>query len=237
MSTANKANAEAQLQGINAKMVADYLGNNPDFFDSHPHLLHTIELSHRTGGPRATSLIERQVAVLRDKNETLERQLGELIDVARGNDDLSSKIDALSIKLLAAKNRDEIVSALESTLRSELLAEHAVMVLFLPSATQREPETRFLRVINRNDEDLTPFKTFLDMGTPRCGFIRDTQRDFLFGTGNIEIGSAALVPLGEKCSSGFLAIGSRDADYFSPDQGMEFLARMGEMVSAALSSR
>jgi uncharacterized protein YigA (DUF484 family) len=218
-------------------MVADYLGNNPGYFDSHPHLLHSIELSHSTGGPRATSLIERQVAVLRDKNQALERQLREFIDVARSNDDLASKIDSLAIKLLAAKNRDEVVAALEATLRGELLAEHAVMVLFLPSAPAREPETRFLRVIDRNDSALAPFKTFLDMGSPRCGYIRDTQRDFLFGSGNIEIGSAALIPLGEKCAAGFLAIGSRDADYFSPDQSMDFLARMGELVTAALSSR
>jgi uncharacterized protein YigA (DUF484 family) len=235
MSTANKA--EAELQSINAKMVADFLGNHPNFFEGHPYLLHSLELSHSTGAPRATSLIERQVTVLREKNKNLEHQLRELIDVARGNDDLASKIDALAIKLLAAHNRDEIVSVLEATLRGELLAEHAVMVLFLPSATDREPETRFLRVIDRGDEALTPFKTFLEMGSPRCGYIRDTQRDFLFGAGNIEIGSAALVPLGDQCVTGFLAIGSRDADYFNPGQSMDFLARMGDLITAALSSR
>ena len=235
MSTASKA--EARPDGVTAKMVADYLGNNPGFFDSHPHLLHSIELSHSTGGHHATSLIERQVAVLRDKNQALERQLREFIDVARSNDDLASKIDSLAIKLLAAKNRDEVVAALEATLRGELLAEHAVMVLFLPSAPARQPDTRFLRVIDRNDGALTPFKTFLDMASPRCGYIRDTQRDFLFGSGNIEIGSAALIPLGDKCATGFIAIGSRDADYFSPDQSMDFLARLGELVKAALSSR
>ncbi len=237
MSTAKKATAEAQPEGINAKLVADYLSNNPDFFEHHPHLLHSLELSHSTGGPRATSLIERQVSVLRDKNQSLEQQLREFIDVARGNDELAGKIDALAIELLAAKNRDEIVTALEATLRGELLAEHAVMVLFTPSATDREPETRFLRLIDRTDEALAPFKTFLDMGTPRCGYIRDSQRDFLFGAGNIEIGSAALVPLGDQCATGFLAIGSRDADYFSPDQSMDFLSRMGELVTAALGSR
>ena len=169
MSTANKA--EAELQSINAKMVADFLGNNPSFFEGHPYLLNTLELSHSTGAPRATSLIERQVTVLREKNQKLENQLRELLDVARGNDDLASKIDALTIKLLAASNRDEIISVLEETLRGELLAEHAVIVLFLPSANAREPETRFLRVIDRNDEALTPFTTFLDGGTPRCGYI------------------------------------------------------------------
>jgi len=235
MSTASKA--AARPQSVTAKMVADYLGDNANFFDSHPHLLHSIELSHSTGGPRATSLIERQVAVLRDKNQALERQLREFIDVARSNDHLASKIDTLAIKLLAAKNRDEVVAALESTLRGELLAEHAVIVLFLPSAAERQPETRFLRVIDRNDNALTPFKTFLDMASPRCGYIRDAQRDFLFGAGNIEVGSAALVPLGDQCATGFLAIGSRDADYFSPDQSMDFLARMGALITAALSSR
>ena len=42
------------------------------------------------------------------------------------------------------------------------------------------------------------FETLFESGRPRCGQIRDSQRDYLFGAGTVEIGSAALVPLGIK---------------------------------------
>jgi len=221
---------------LNAAEVAEYLRDNPAFFDQFPQALDNLEISH-SAGPKSTSLIERQVAVLREKNQKLEKQFVELVNVAKGNEELVAKIDTLAIGLLTCRSRSDVVTLLEDMLRSQLGAETAVMVLFLPSVEGREPETRFLRVIDRQDPALAPFKTFLDIGDPRCGYIRDTQRDFLFGENNIEIGSAALVPLGDECATGFLAIGSSNADYFSPDQSMDFLVRLGQLIAAALSAR
>ena len=42
------------------------------------------------------------------------------------------------------------------------------------------------------------FEALLATGKPRCGQVRDTQRDFLFGPEAASIGSVALVPLGES---------------------------------------
>ena len=79
------------------------------------------------------------------------------------------------------------------------------------------------------------FTTFLDGSGPRCGQIRDAQRNFLFKGDAGDIGSAALVPLGEKASIGFLAIGSVDAKRFHPGMSIDFLTRVGELISGALS--
>jgi uncharacterized protein YigA (DUF484 family) len=88
--------------------------------------------------------------------------------------------------------------------------------------------------MERDDPALQSFATFLASSTPRCGQVRDSQRDFLFGPGTDEVGSAALVPLGPKCEVGFLAIGSVDARRFHPAMGFDFLARLGELVAEAL---
>jgi uncharacterized protein YigA (DUF484 family) len=78
------------------------------------------------------------------------------------------------------------------------------------------------------------FETLFESGRPRCGQIRDSQRDFLFGAGTVEIGSAALVPLGPEPSAGLLAIGSPDAERFHPTMSTDFLARIGDLVSEAV---
>ena len=79
--------------------------------------------------------------------------------------------------------------------------------------------------------------TLFATGKPRCGQVRDSQRELLFGTDANDIGSVALVPLGDKGSLGLLALGSTDRDRFHPGMSTEFLARMAELITDALSAR
>jgi len=79
------------------------------------------------------------------------------------------------------------------------------------------------------------FEALLATGKPRCGQVRDTQRDFLFGPEAASIGSVALVPLGDAGSLGLLALGSAERERFHPGMSTEFLKRMGEIITDALS--
>jgi len=81
---------------------------------------------------------------------------------------------------------------------------------------------------------MKPFATFLNGNGPRCGQARDSQMQFLFRDDAQEIGSVALVPLGDKAEIGFLVIGSNEADRFRPDMSIDFLARVGDLVAVAL---
>lgn len=211
--------------------IVGYLQSHPDFFDRHPTVLHSLRLPHRTGGP-AVSLVERQVTVLRDKNLKLERKLKDLVDVARSNDAIAGKVLRLAARLLAAPDRPAVIDVIEEELRLSFAADQAVLVLF-GSATGAV-ETGFLRVVERDDAAVAPFRTFLQSANPRCGQVRDSQRDFLFGAGNAGVGSVALIPLGPRSDTGFLAIGSRDPDHFHPGKSIDFLLRIGELVAAAL---
>ena len=215
--------------------VADYLQANADFFERHSGLLNSLRLPHDAGGP-AVSLVERQVLVLRQKNVKLERKLKDLVDVARSNDALASRIHALAMLMLAAPDQSGVVRVLEEQLRVSFNADQSVLVVFDAPAGGADTG-RFLRVVGRDDPAIASFRTFLQAHAPRCGQVRDAQRDYLFGTGNIEIGSVALVPLGDKSELGFLAIGSRDSDHFHPGMSIDFLARLGELVSCALRTR
>lgn len=213
--------------------VQDYLKRNPDFFERHGALLGTLRLPHATGG--AVSLVERQVSMLRQKDVRRERKLKEFLEVARANDALAGKIHQLALRLLAATDRAQTLAVVEGALRTAFGADLAVLVLFGEPEAMRHLETgRFTRPIRRDDPALRPFATFLGSSRPRCGQVRDTQRDFLFGNQTDEVGSAAMVPLGEKCELGFLAIGSADAERFHPGMSSDFLARFGELVTGAL---
>lgn len=213
--------------------VQDYLRTHPDFFERHPAALRSLQLPHASGD--AVSLIERQVSMLRQKELKLERQLKELLSVARDNDVLAAKIHRLTLQLLSATDLAGTIAAIEEAVRSGFSADQAVLVLFGDPETFSDVDAgRFFRAIARDDAALKPFSTFLTSNSPRCGQARDSQMEFLFRDDAGEIGSVALVPVGPKSDIGFLAIGSGDSDRFHPGMSIDFLARVGDLVAAAL---
>ena len=220
--------------GMNDTTVAEYLQTYPDFFERNSPLLTKLRLPHLRDAGATVSLVERQVEVLRERNQSLERKLKELVDVARANDALADRIHRLSQRLIRAHTLVETINAVETSLREDFDAMHSVLVLFLEQARTLEGAGRFLRSAEPTDPDIKSFESLLQSGKPRCGQIRDGQRDFLFGKDSVEIGSVALTPLGPKGELGILAIGASDAERFHPAMSTEFLSRIGELVTYAL---
>lgn len=232
MSTQRKADFEDA--SITEDAIHDYLVDNPDFFDRHTDLLSTIRLPHSSGD--AVSLVERQVSLLRQKDLTHERKLKELLEVAHANDALSGRIHRLTLKLLAAADLAATLGVVEEALRADFGADESVLVLFGDADDFAGIKSgRFFKPATRDDDELKAFDTFLKGSGPRCGQIRDTQRDYLFGKETDEIGSAALIPLGTRSSIGFLAIGSADSERFHPGMSIDFLSRLGQLVAEALA--
>ena len=125
-------------------------------------------------------------------------------DIDRANDVLAEKIQRLSRRLLRAATIRDTLAAIEGSLREDFDAAHSVLTLFSSDPALKSHESRFLRVVRRDDLSLRSFEPLLASGKPRCGQVRDSQRDWLFGTGTVEVGSVALVPLGPGGNVGLL---------------------------------
>jgi uncharacterized protein YigA (DUF484 family) len=220
---------------LNDLSVAEYLQTYPDFFERNGPLLTKLRLPHLRDSGATVSLVERQVEVLRERNQLLERKLKELVDVARSNDALAERIHRLTQRLIRTRTLLDTIGAVEASLREDFDARDSVLVLFLEEARSLEAApSRFLRTADPADPAMKTFESLLQAGKPRCGQIRDAQRDFLFGKDSIEIGSVALTPLGSKGALGILAIGASDVERFHPAMSTEFLSRIGELVTYAL---
>jgi uncharacterized protein len=222
---------------LNDEHIADYLQTYPDFFERNSPLLAKLRLPHLREAGSTVSLMERQVEVLRERNASLERKLKELLDVARSNDALAERIHRLCQRLILTHGTTDTLQAIEASLREDFDMLHTVMLLFA-SAGQAAMERgvgRFVRPADRESADIKGFDSLLQSGKPRCGQIRDTQRDFLFGPDVTEIASVALTPLGDKGSLGLLAIGASDTERFNPAMSTEFLSRIGELIAKALT--
>ncbi len=233
--TTREARGLATTTESEEETVARYLQHNPDFFERHQPLLARLRLPHvRTGS--TISLVERQVEVLREKQTAVEQKLAEFVKVARANDAIGEKVHRFTRRVLRAPTREAVLVQVEASLREDFDAFHSTLLLIGIPAPD-ESSQNFLRTLPPDHAGLKSFETLFASGKPRCGQVRDSQRELLFGADANDIGSVALVPLGDKGSLGLLALGSTDRDRFHPGMSTEFLGRMAELIADALGSR
>jgi uncharacterized protein len=233
MTTRDAARGLAANAGTEEESIARYLQHNPEFFERHQPLLAKLKLPHaRTGS--TISLVERQVEVLREKQSGVEQKLADFVRVARANDVVAEKMHKFTRRIVRARTRAEVLAQVEASLREDFDAFHSTMLLIGPPSDETG---NFVRTCTPDDARLKSFDTLFATGKPRCGQVRDSQRDLLFGAEANDIGSVALVPLGDHGSLGLMALGSTDRDRFHPGMSTEFLARMAELITDALASR
>lgn len=236
--TTPQPKVEGQAKGARADAdearVAQYLAAHPEFFEKHAALLANLKLPHHRGDGSTVSLVERQVDVLREKNREFEVRLRTLVENARANDLLAEKIHRLSLRLVHARTPEARLAAVEASLREDFDAREFVVVLANASSPLAKVDARYVRVAAADDPGLRTFDSLFSSGKPRCGRVRDSQRDWLFPSSDVAVGSVALVPLGPGGSVGLLAIASPDVDHFNPTMSTDFLARIGELVGTAL---
>ena len=126
MSTEQKKPHTEEL--LTPAQIKTYLETNPCFFEDHPDLLEVIELPHDSGP--AISLIERQVAVLRERNLEMRQRLNAMLDSAKINDKLFEKTKRLILTLLEAEDLATIVNATANSLSTDFQVQFHSMLLF-----------------------------------------------------------------------------------------------------------
>lgn len=208
--------------------VADYLKNNPGFFEQYADLISQIFLPHPHGG-RAISLAERQMLTLREKNRQTETKLAELIAFGEENDAISEKVHRLSVALIAAETFQAVIHLLNFHLRDDFSVPHVALRLWdKPADIDDLPE--FAAV----SEELQVFAETLVH--PYCGSTAGFGTASWFGEHANHIRSQALIALRNGGGTiGMIALGSEEAQRFYTDMGTLYLERLGEMVSAALA--
>ena len=209
--------------------VSRYLEDHPDYFPRHPDILARLTLPHETGG-KAVSLIERQVQVLREQSQNLQRQLRELVQNARDNDVLGGRLHRFATAMIGCHSLDEVIDTTYDLLRQEFKLDAVVILLQGRSAGGR-PE-----LVPEDDKRLNALLQQFNSGKPICGGkLDESLMSYLFGGRAAEIKSCALIPLGEKNPAGVLGLGTHDAHRFHPGMGTVYLTRLGELLTHSLA--
>ena len=229
MTTPQQTQSEALP--LEEKTVADYLRNNPDFFQNNPSLLASLEIPHSCGP--AISLVEHQIKVLRDQNAQLKRKLMDLVHVARDNNRLNERMHQLTLGLIQSNSLENLLDSLRGNLEGEFNAD--TVTLRLAGVSGVQARECGVETYVPDAAELVHFETFLKSGQPQCGRFKKEQLQYLFGDQAEAIESAALIPLGLNNAQGLLAIGSQEPSRFHPGMGTLFLTHLGELIGLLLA--
>jgi hypothetical protein len=212
--------------------IANYLANTPDFFLRHSELLAAVQLTSPHSN-RAVSLQERQAEMLREKIKLLEVRIMEMIRHGNDNVLLSDKILRWARGLLLVPQAETLPGLIAQDIKDQFSVPQVAVRLW--GLASEHADAGYVQGVT---DEAKLFASSLS--EPFCGL--NTGFEVAAWLDKPEAASSvALIPLrsGEAGSSapafGLLVLASMDAQRFHGGMGTDFLARIGEVASAALS--
>src|SRR5678815_3426327 len=112
--------AANQMNPITEDDIANWLANNPEFFERHAELLAAVQLTSPHGN-RAVSLQERQAEMLRDKIKALEHRIMDMVRHGNENMVISDRVHRWARSLLLVQSGRALPATLVSELQKEFM--------------------------------------------------------------------------------------------------------------------
>ena len=200
---------------VTAAIVSDYLRAHPDFFDQNPDVLGDLKLAHVSDG--AVSLVERQVALLRERNAELRRRLDGLVARAEQNETLLHATQEVISSLAERSSKDDIARLFCSLVKKSFNVE---LVAFHWCGDNGDSPSNAVASHLLGNKNAT------------SGPLRVHELKALFDEEATE-GSAALARLTtRRQESAVIAVGSVDATRYGIGEGTLFLEYLADVISS-----
>ena len=213
--TVDTMSDESTASEITAEVVSDYLRDNPDFFNQHPEVLSELKITHVGDG--AVSLVERQVAALRERNAELRRRLDALMSVAEQNEALLGATQEVIASIAERGSYEDL-----ATLFCDLVRKRFGVELVAFHWCDAEISSDAISVASH----------LMGNKNASSGPLRAHELNALFGEDRGE-GSAALARLSTRSGdAAVIAVGSTDAVRYGISDGTLFLEYLGNVIGS-----
>jgi len=212
--------------------IANYLANTPDFFERHAQLLAAVQLTSPHGN-RAVSLQERQAEMLREKIKVLEHRVMDMVRHGNENMVIADRLQRWARNLFLVQAARELPTQITGEIATQFMVPQvAIKVWDVDARYGGEP------FADGVSDDAKTFASSLTQ--PYCGVNSGFEAVSWLGDPGVAM-SIALVPLRAGAINapgpafGMLVLASPDPQRFSSGMGTDFLERIAELASAALS--
>jgi hypothetical protein len=216
-------------QGITEDDIARYLGSTPGFFERHAELLAGMQLASPHSN-RTISLQQRQMEMLRERIKGLERRIMEMIRHGQENASSTDRLHEWIRAVMLVPDPLDLPAVVVDELMQQFLIPQASLRLW--DVAPAYVGCDFALGISDGVRGLAD-----SLGAPYCGANAEFEvLDWLDDPSDIQ--SVALIALRSSASGpafGLLVLASPDPTRYSADMATDFLARVGELASAALT--
>jgi uncharacterized protein len=209
--------------------IANYLSANPEFFERHAETMASIQL-YSQHGKRAVSLQERQAEMLRERIKSLEGRIMEMVRHGNENVIIADKLQKWTRTLLLTQQAMDLPLTVTHGLKSQFLVPQVAIKVWSVNGLFSEEEF----AVGVSD-DAKAFASSLQL--PYCGVNANFEAANWLDQPELA-SSLAMIPLraGQEAEAfGLLVLASPDPQRFHAGMGTDFLERIGQLSSAALS--
>ena len=208
-----------EADALTAEVVAEYLRDNPDFFQQRKELVDRLAVNNVEQG--AVSLVEIQLKRQRQRIEDLEEEITSLMSLAANNDKTFYEFMTLQDQILKCSDFVEVITAVEKK-AVELGLKAYIRLLSQDSGYYHLSKTGYSRFSTNH---LNGKEAYL-------GRLRKADRSDLFDEIAVpELGSYVVLPLVKQTPLGFLAFSSEDGGHFQPYMDTLFLRHLSLVVA------
>ena len=211
--------------------IAEYLIQNPGFFQRNPELLTSLQLGS-AHGQRVVSLHERQAEMLREKIKVLETRLVDMIRHGSENGITHNCLLHWVSGLFLEHDPAALPGKICHDIREQFVVPQVAIRVWDVAAPYADKP--FAQGVSSDTKSFAS-----SLSTPYCGMhvsveaVRWLKEPLLAA-------SLALIPLRDASTPGAAAFGllvlaSPDASRYQDDMATDYLERIGEIASAALS--
>lgn len=207
---------------MQSEEILAYLEENPDFLKRYAD-----QLGLRDKDRVVVPLAERQLLDARDQKRQLEAKLSQLLHHGETNDLTNARMHQLALAMIQAESLPAAIEALTACFTKEFGLDRVAIKLWHPKA-----ESHRNLYNGRNDIALLA----RNLSTPYCGpYVNDEVLSWFPVKPVLQSFAQVQLKQAEQEPFGLLVLASDDPERFTLNMHTQYLARIGELISAGLT--
>lgn len=211
--------------------IAQYLLQNPGFFERQAELLAQVRVLSPHGQRGVVSLQDRQIEQLRERIQALEARYATILQIGQDNVQLAGRMHRWVCAVMLARSAALLGQVLLEKLRHEFAIPQVGLRMWRVA-----PAYAHLPLARPVSDDVKVFAASLSQ--PFCGRNASYEAAQWLSDGT-PVQSLAMLPLRLGRSAGecfgLLVLGSPDPLRYQPDMAVDVLTQVAEVASAALA--
>ncbi len=195
---------------MNNKDIVNYLLANPNFLIKHKEVLLSANLGNITKKD-VLSISNYQTKLLQQENNNLQKDLSELVEVAKFNYHEHLKMQKFILLLIKQNNSKDFYQMIREYLLTHFNLLESRLIIWEENNINKTNKAKIMRYLNKK---------------PYCGAMNNSDNKILFSKKNT---SVAIMPI-KSFAYGILAISSNDDRFLADNIASDLLLFLADTV-------